>query len=344
MEQNYTNAVFTDVAFLNETHGWVVGQWTDGSSGNGIVMHTKDAGVTWETQLKNNTVYNRYSRVDVLNEETIWVTAMGALYHSTDCGETWEKHIVVDGSGLMAFVKFIDEYTGWTATNSTLYKTTDGGENWTIVSGWSFSDVPRNLHFTSDTEVFATGFFGIYHSADGAETWTRVYDYGGWFLSMLDDNEGWAVGDGYLMHTSNGIDWKQMPIPGRAPFGGFTLPYLTDILFIEENGWIVALEISIRYTPDGGNTWYAQSVSSQVNGRMMALDFLNSTYGWAVGYGGTILKTTRGTDLGARLWNGMTDPLFIAIVGSIIGVAVIITGGLFYRRRKRVKIRTEMIQ
>ena len=158
MEQNYTNAAFSDVAFLNETHGWVVGQWTDGSSGNGIVMFTKDAGETWETQLKNDTVYRRYSRVDVLNEDSVWVTASGALYHSTDCGKTWEKHVAYDGSSLMLFVKFIDEQHGWTATNEILYKTTDGGNNWTEVSGWSFKDTPRHMWFSASNEVWAIGF------------------------------------------------------------------------------------------------------------------------------------------------------------------------------------------
>jgi len=343
MGQNYTDAVFTDVAFLNETHGWVVGQWTDVSSGNGIVMYTNDAGVTWETQMKNDTVYKRYSRVDVLNEDSVWVSASGALYHSTNCGETWEEH-VFDDAGLMLFVKFIDGQHGWTANNEILYKTTDGGEQWTEVPGWSFSDTPRHMWISTSDEVWAIGFFGIYHSTDMAETWTQVYDNGGWALSMLDAGEGWAVSDGALMHTSTGTDWIDFPIPGHAPFRGFTPPYFSDILFIEENGWIVASEIPIMHTPDGGSTWYTQSISIQINRRMMALDFLNSTYGWAVGSGGVILKTTTGTDLGTRLWNGMTDPLFIAIVGSIVSVAVVITGGLFYRRRKRSPIRTTMMQ
>jgi len=337
MDQNYTNAAFSDVAFLNATHGWVVGQWTGESSGNGIVMYTNDAGVTWETQLKNNTVYNRYSRVDVLDDDSVWVTAQDGLYHSTDCGETWEKHAVYDGSSLMLFVKFIDEQHGWTATNEILYKTTDGGNNWTEVSGWSFNDTLRYLWFSTSNEVWAIGFFGIYHSTDMTETWTRVYDYGGWSLSMLDDGEGWAVSDSALMHTSTGTDWNDLPIPGRAPFRGFTPPYFSDIFFIEDNGWIVASEIPIMHTPDGGSTWYAQSASIQINRRLNALDFLNSTYGWAVGADGAILKTTRGTDLGARLWNGMTDPLVLTIVGGLVSVVVVISGGFLYRRRKRSK-------
>jgi len=343
MQQEYTEAVFSDVAFLNETHGWVVGQWTEGSSGNGIVMHTNDAGETWETQLKNGTE-QRYFSIDIFDKNSIWVTARGGLYHSSDCGETWEKYVVADTGSLLSTVEFVDEDTGWTATNATLYKTIDGGLNWEIVTGWNIDDNPLTIQFTSDTEVWSIGFRGIYHSIDGAETWTEVYESGGWTLSMLDDGTGWAVSDSSLMYTSNGLNWTHLSIPGRAPYHGFTLPYLTDILFIEENGWIAAGEIPLMHTPDGGSTWFTQSVPSHINRRMMALDFLNSTYGWAVGADGAILKTTTGTDLGTRLWSGMTDPLFIAIVGSIIGVVVVIPCGLFYRRRKRSAVQTTMIQ
>ena len=66
----------------------------------------------------------------------------------------------------------------------------------------------------------------------------------------------------------------------------------------------------------------------------MALDFLNETYGWAVGADGVILKTTKGTALGTRVWNGATDPMFLAVVFSFTGIVVIISG-LWYRRRKR---------
>jgi len=343
MQQEYTEAVFSDVAFLNETHGWVVGQWTEGSSGNGIVMHTNNAGETWETQLKNGTE-QIYSRIDIVSEHSIWVTSRSALYHSSDCGKTWEKHVVVNFTALLGMVEFIDDDTGWTATNKTLYKTVDGGLNWEIVAGWNIDDNPLAIKFTSATEVWSIGFRGIYHSIDGAETWTKVYESGGWTLSMLDDGTGWAVSDSSLMYTSNGINWTQLPIPGNAPWRGFTLPYFTDIIFIEENGWIVARETPIMHTPDGGSTWYAQSVPSHINRRMMALDFLNNTYGWAVGYDGVILKTTRGTDLGTRLWTGMTDPLFIVIVGSIIGVTVVVIGRKFYRRRKRSVVQTTMKQ
>lgn len=343
MEQNYTDAVFSDVAFLNETHGWVVGQWVEGSSGNGIILHTADAGQTWQTQLKNGTE-QRYYKIGIINCCSVWVAGYSSLFHSSDGGLSWEEHPVVDIKSLMSTVKFIDDNIGWTATNTTLYRTTDAGWTWTVVPGWTFDDNPLMFEFLSETEVWSIGFRGIYKSTDGAETWTQAYEYGGWSLSMQDDGEGWAVGDGRLMHTSNRVDWRELPIPGRTPFRGFTLPYFTDILFIDDKGWIVAGEIPIMHTPDGGSTWFAQSVPSHVNRRLKALDFLNETYGWAVGYDGVILRTTRGTDLGTRLWNGLADPLFITIVGAIVTITVIVSGYAIYHRRKRRKTQANTIE
>lgn len=342
MNQNYTDALFYDVSFLNETHGWVVGQWAEEGSGNGIIMHTSDAGETWQTQLKNGSE-QIYHRIDLLNSNFIWITGYSSLFHSTDGGLSWEEHRVVSSKSLMSFVKFIDDNTGWTATNTVLYKTIDSGQNWTIVPGWTFDDNPRMLDFLSENEVWSIGFNGIYLSTDGAETWTLVYDYGGWALFMQDDGEGWAVSDEHLMHTSNRTDWQIVPSPGHNPFNSLTLPYHTDILFLEENGWIVGGEIPIMHSPDGGNTWFAQSVPGDINRRMMALDFLNETYGWAVGADGAVLKTTRGNALGIRVWNGVTDPVFLAIVFSFAGVVTII-GGLIYRQRKKRNSHCSIIQ
>jgi hypothetical protein len=79
-------------------------------------------------------------------------------------------------------------------------------------------------------------------------------------------------------------------------------------------------------------------VPAEVNNRIVAVDFINQTHGWAVGSDGIIMRTTTGNSLGNRLWYGMTDPLFLSIL-SIIAVVVAVPVGVFiirrYRRGKR---------
>jgi photosystem II stability/assembly factor-like uncharacterized protein len=329
LNHEYPDAVFTDVAFLNSTHGWVAGQWTEGMSGNGVVLHTTDGGDTWVTQLKSSRE-QMYRQIDILNADSVWVTSWGGLLHTTDDGQTWEEYPVVDGTTLMSTVEFINETHGWTATEYTLYNTTDGGETWGVVSGWSFHDVPKHMQFVSSSEVWAIGFSGIYYSNDCAATWVEVHDSGGWAVSMKDDGEGWAVADSLLMYTSNGTSWEELTVPGAAPMFRLREPYLSDIVFIGDHGWVVGDETPVMHTADYGNTWYKQSVPDSVTRRLTAVHFLNQTLGWAVGYSGAIIKTTTGDSLGTPFYD-----VFLPIILIPSGFLLVICSIVIIHRKMR---------
>ncbi len=177
------------------------------------------------------------------------------------------------------------------------------------------------------------GFEGIYHSINGGETWEMVFNKGGWSLSFSTPDRGFAVDDNMLAETSDGTTWNETPIPMNSSIPGFQAQYLSDVLFIDaSNGWIVGDSVPVMHTPDGGVTWYSQSVSTSAS-RMMSVDFINETHGWTAGFGGQILRTTNGNISGAMLSQGFTGPLFISIA-SLIGVVVIaITGVMLYRRK-----------
>jgi photosystem II stability/assembly factor-like uncharacterized protein len=325
-----------DVKFINSTHGWIVGEDLTGTYG-GVVLNTNDGGNSWSLQLNNTSPY--HDQICIVDGYIIWITGKSSLYYSLDWGTTWNESAVISEAAGMSFVRFINSTHGWTASMGTLYKTVDSGLNWEEVEGWVFgSDVPRDLHFTSDTTAWAIGFFGIYYTSDGCETWTQKHDRGGWAFSFVDRTEAWAVGDSMLAHMTDGESWNELVFPRRSPFP-FLSPYFTDVLFVDENnGWIVGGitdDVHILYTQNGGNDWYEQTTSSQIIARLMAVDFVNTTYGWAVGSDGIIIRTTQGNNLGSRLWNGMTDPVFLSDVAGLLVVVVLIPGVFIYFRRKR---------
>ncbi len=334
VEHDYPDALFRDVAFLDASHGWVIGRLSSTIPTDVVVLYTDDGGSSWQVKMSEEEQY--LMQIDIVDEDTIWITGIGGLFYTTDTGKTWQKIDLVIGLAGMSTVEFINATHGWTATGDTLYKTVDGGQTWESVPGWTFDDLPRKMRFLSSSNVWAMGIYGIYHSQDGAETWEQVSNRGGWTLSCISETEAWAVGDDRLAHMTDGQTWVELPVPARFPIGGsgFSLPYLTDILFLDaDNGWIVGDKIPVMYTPNGGADWYEQSVPKAVTRRLMAVDFVNSTHGWAVGSGGTIIRTTKGNTLGTRLWNGMTDRVLLSIVGL---VAVMIIGVVFvFNRRKR---------
>ena len=335
VEHDYPGAIFRDVAFLDATHGWVIGRLSSTIPTDVVVLYTDDGGDSWQVKMSEEEQY--LMQIDIVDEDTIWVTGIGGLLYTTDAGETWQKVDLVIGFVGMSTVEFINATHGWTATGDTLYKTVNGGQTWESVPGWTFDDLPLKMRFLSASNVWAMGIYGIYHSQDGAETWEQVSNRGGWTLSFVSETEAWAVADNRLAHMTDGQTWVELPVPARFPIGGdwFGLPYLTDILFVDaDNGWIVGTEIQVMYTPNGGADWYEQSVpEEEVAKCLMAVDFVNSTHGWAVGSGGTIIRTTKGNTLGTRLWNGMTDRVFLSVVGV---VAIVIIGVVFvFNRRKR---------
>lgn len=334
LSQGYSDAVFNDIAFLNATHGWVVGQWTEGMSGNGVVLHTVDGGETWTTQIQSGRE-QVYRQIDILHSESVWITSWGGLLHTSDDGQSWDEYSVVTGNTLMSTVEFLNDTHGWTATMNTLYNTSDGGETWSTVSGWTFDDSLRDIQFVSTTEVWGIGFFGIYHSEDCAETWTEVHGSGGWSLSMQDDGGGWAVADSNLMHSSDGITWDDLTVPGPGPLFRSRPPYLGDILFMDDEGWIVGEESPVMHTVDNGVNWCKQSVPDSINRRLLAVDFLNQTHGWAVGGGGAIIKTTNGNDLGSPFGD-----VFLPILSVAAGSILLICSILFvvYRMRKTNRV------
>jgi photosystem II stability/assembly factor-like uncharacterized protein len=314
-----------DVKFINSTHGWIVGEDRSRIYG-GVVLNTVDGGASWSMQLNNTAPY--HEQICIVEGHIIWITGRSSLYYSLDWGVTWNESVVISESAGMSFVEFVNETHGWTASMGTLYKTTNAGLSWQEVTGWNFSgDMPREIHFISNTTAWAIGFFGIYYSSDGCDTWTQMHDYGGWAFSFVDSEEAWAVGDGMLAHMSDGRSWENTALPRRSPFS-YSPPYFTDVLFLDEsNGWIVGGVTSdphVLYTPNGGRDWYTQSTSKEIIARLMAVDFINETHGWAVGYDGLILRTTHGKDLGTRLWLGPTDPIFLAYVSAIVGVSAVL--------------------
>ncbi len=58
--------------------------------------------------------------------------------------------------------------------------------------------------------------------------------------------------------------------------------------------------VGVAYTPDGGLNWYEQRLPPRWSG-LKAVDFINETHGWAVGWDGKIYRTRTGNQYGRRL-------------------------------------------
>ena len=330
----HQDTIFRDVHFINSTHGWVIGQNKTGLGG-GIILHTKDGGDSWQLQLYDNS--QSFRSMDIIDNRTIWVTGTGGLVYSDDYGLTWNESIVIDIQASLGAVKFINKTHGWTSTMNDLYKTTNSGLNWQNITSWIFDDSLRMIHFVSPLEAWAIGFYGIYHTKDACETWEESFNHGGWSLSFVSNTEAWAVADSWLAKMVDGESWILQATPRNSVVPPPIEPYFTDILFLDsQNGWIGGDETDIAYTPNGGIDWYAQSTTGDT--RVISIDFINLTHGWAVGWNGYIYRTTKGNNLGNHLWTGVSDTIFLIIISIPIIILVIIGIKYILHRKKRKKM------
>jgi photosystem II stability/assembly factor-like uncharacterized protein len=114
---------------------------------------------------------------------------------------------------------------------------------------------------------------------------------------FFNDSEGWAVGQSGLILEWNGTSWNPMPGPTNAD--------LNSVFMINaDDGWAVGNsfanivqgrqqwnETIIHWT---GSNWINVTATPTVGDDLLSVAMVNSTDGWAVGAGGTMIH-----------WNGI---------------------------------------
>jgi len=132
-----------DVHFVDPMHGYICGSGPDTGAlvYEGLILHTKDGGDTWEVLMRTGEPYTYIWKMDFLNNGKIFgavETFMGqrpAIIRSLDGGLNWElidlphdPEFPFDGQG----IGFLNDSLGWFAGYGFgLFETQDGGESWT---------------------------------------------------------------------------------------------------------------------------------------------------------------------------------------------------------------------
>ncbi|GJM33514.1 MAG: hypothetical protein DHS20C18_25150 [Saprospiraceae bacterium] len=139
--------------FVNAQEGWIAGSISPG--GPTRVLHTSDAGETWEEQLATPPS-GLGSNVDLhfLNNQKGWfVNRTNLIYRTENGGETWESYpIAQEGNAYCKRIFFVNDTLGWAPSTAgpSIYVTTNGGENWSLQS----TDPYFNL---GNSAIFMTG-------------------------------------------------------------------------------------------------------------------------------------------------------------------------------------------
>jgi photosystem II stability/assembly factor-like uncharacterized protein len=311
--QKYVNYRFTDVHFLDENRGFLLGFSNDIECTHcyreGTISYTSNGGTSWEIKFNTPGILTACLFV---NELTGIVFSNRMIFKSTDAGNIWMK-LWENNADSMGYafsqsdIYFKDEEKGWIVggyfsefNGAGILKTTSKGEKWDLA--WQLPDTSnyhyslKSVHFT-ETSGWSAGDGGLivkYTPQNGWVKQTSITDLPLNKVFFSDDNNGWIAG-GYqnntgfqailLKTTDGGTNWNAVP----------NVPYLIrDVAFINNNlGWAIGYDSSgvggILKSTDGGNTWTIDI--GNLPAKLNALH-IKDNYGWAVGDNGLILRTT----------------------------------------------------
>ena len=315
---------FRSVYFLDRANGWVAGEMTllgvepedifPIPTQFGIILHTRDGGLSWECQYPCKVWTDISSEVrpfvkeinDIffLNARQGWAVGDDFYYLATkDGGNTWEEMpigfwAIPEIRQNLTATRWISPQRGWVAgyqydmfyterRNGFIAQTEDGGKTWQIDP---FYPVP-----------FATipSFTDLEIKSLRANTDTLL-------------PPAWAVGEeGTALHLmSEGWEHQGFPWPISLP-----LPQFNATEFVDDNhGWIVGYRaegyayddstnrftMTIFHTADGGQNW--KHYPWHDTGELNDIALVGGTDAWAVGDRGVILHYANHAPETCRVW------------------------------------------
>ena len=287
-QESHTSAYLRGVAFADANHGIAVGQV--GGSGLGpLVLHTSDAGATWEHEVNLSPVervHPWFNAVSMLNGNTGVVVGMaGGIIGTTDGGVTWSARTHTGASKLFA-VSFGSADDGVAVGLGDILRTHDGGTTWERQSDDQFT-MGAVTHYSS-SGLIAVGLEHIIgpnngvvrRSTDGGTSWTTVL--GGLATSggvdFANESTGAVPGPrGTIFRTvDSGATW--------TPQQSGTTEILIDVSLPSANtGIAVGRNAAIVRTTDGGTLWQLQPHPELGDVELQRVDFADPEVGFIIG-------------------------------------------------------------
>ena len=289
------------VHFVTPEEGWVAGGRTDMTGG--IVFHTRDGGVTWETQVGDLQSSDRpYTGLHFLSP-TLGFAAQstGNLLRTIDAKE-WTNAGTVDKRH--TDYTFTSADVGFVVGGQTIQRTSDGGRRWQPVYECrvkaEVNGLMRDMTCEFDKIFFMNANLGyavsrgleggagfvLAKTTDGGATWvpsvilpgSDAKDGGLWFTS---ENHGvLRTVDGKFFYTDDG---------GKVWTGASgQMDGSPAIEFADPGvGWMISYRI-MTYTTDGGKHWLSRQIDFPAPVRAFSL--VSRDCGYAVGEHGMAYK------------------------------------------------------
>ena len=284
---NSADGLLLGLDFISNKKGWVVGE-------NGTILHTRNGGVTWESQ--SNPTHLLFGICTVSETEAYVVGDRGTILQTDDSGIVWKSQ---DSRTPECFggTYFITPDEGWAVAEAgVILHTSNGGAVWEKQTSNSNQDL-LTVFFIDELTGWCAGSGGeILHTTNGGLTWETQNS--GVSANLFDIHftsrfEGWVTGIfGTLLHTTDsGKHWKISKLSQRlTDLSENSNIWFNAVYFYDTDyGWVVGENGTVFHTNDSGKSWYRQQ--SNTDNFLYDIYFISESEGWIVGKDGIILHT-----------------------------------------------------
>lgn len=206
----------------------------------GLVLGTKDGGVTWIVQHRLPTQEGWINWVSAADANNVWFSGgtssalaaqaggdarPGYIYHSGDGGRTWQLQLTAE-NGPVIGIDAVSATTAWAAGRYAAYRTLDGGQTWDTYS--IFASDANHVDSIGGKYVWVAGdYFGVMYTDDGLaqplppNSWQNrspkaANSKVAYSVDFVDAMNGWIAGGvftgdagGVVARTCDGgINWQ----------------------------------------------------------------------------------------------------------------------------------------
>jgi hypothetical protein len=195
----------------------------------------------------------------------------------------WEKVNIPDG--LFRDIDMVNEQEGWIVGDDVLLHYHNGTWEEVTTELAPYPDLSV-VSMVNAEEGWAMGKNGriLHYNSGRWQAYPSPTENGLGFITMVSVEEGWAMGaNSTILHYQNGV-WEL--VSEAKPYNR-----LTDVDWLDNGeGWAVGSSTVLQYV---AGEW--QPVDIPPGTSALAIDMVSPEEGWTVSVGGTILHYTQGT-------------------------------------------------
>lgn len=279
-----------------------------------LLLSSLEARAQWSTVSSGTS--NELRGVFLLDSGTGYAVGdSGTILKSTDAGMTWSA-LTSGTSKALYDLYFLSDTEGVVVGDGgVILRTTDGGASWaTVASG--VRDGLRSVSFNGANGICGGLAQDILYSSDSGATWhvSQKGFFGGGFFGahMLSPTVGFITGQNSIFQglqgttVDGGVHWSFHPFYFNGNEGNADDTFFFDDMTGVTSGVLFDGTGAIARTNNGGTDW-SSTIFPQA---MQGIDFPKPESGFAVGFVGTILKST---DMGVS-WSAQTSGTFFDLL------------------------------